>query len=173
MSPIAGDFGLVPTYGNWRDKLAGALIRYGTDAPVNHAFIYIGDGQIMEAAPGGARVNSADAYGDVVTWSTGHFDLTYGQRDAIVAAAEKMADTPYGWADIVAITLAQRRAGALISATNPPWWVRRMTEGRTAICSQLVDDCYNDAGVHLFTDHRPAGMVSPGDLYRLLMDARS
>jgi hypothetical protein len=36
------------------------------------------------------------------------------------------------------------------------------------ICSQLVDRCYDIAGVHLFDDGRKPGDVSPGDLSRCL-----
>jgi hypothetical protein len=36
------------------------------------------------------------------------------------------------------------------------------------ICSQLVDQCYQDAGVHLFADGRWPGDVTPADLYRLI-----
>jgi hypothetical protein len=35
------------------------------------------------------------------------------------------------------------------------------------MCSQLCDSAYHAAGVDLFADGRPAGGVSPADLYRL------
>lgn len=163
-TPQLGAFGVTPTYGNWRDRLAAGLIRYGTNSPVNHAFLYVGTGKIVEAAPGGARHNDADAYGDNVTWS--NLDLDDTTRAKIVAHAESLIGTPYGWADILAITLAQDRAGRHVNSHT--WWVRRINNWRRLICSQLVDVAYQEAGIHLFTDGRLPGLVSPGDLYRLI-----
>ncbi len=38
------------------------------------------------------------------------------------------------------------------------------------ICSQLVDQSYQDAGVHLFSDGRWSGYVTPGALFERLAD---
>lgn len=173
--PQAGDFGLLPTYGNLLDRTAAWLIRWGTDAPVNHAFIYLGDGQLVEAAPGGARRKSLDEYDPAaVVWSTGRIPLTDRERDDIVRNADAIArgHVGYGWPDIIAIALAQHRTGRLVNPDLPgrqqPWWVRRIASMRTLICSQLIDICYEGAGVALFTDGRIPGLVSPGDLWRRL-----
>jgi hypothetical protein len=40
------------------------------------------------------------------------------------------------------------------------------------ICSQLVDEAYLRAGVHLFDDGRLPGDVTPGDLWWLLQRDR-
>ena len=142
------------------------LIRWGTDAPVNHAFVYVGDGQIVEACPSGARTVPATNYGPIV-WS--HQGLSEKQRTAIVVKADLLAQqrVGYGWLDLVAIGLAQRRAGKIVDLKNPPWWVRRIARQDRLICSQLVDVCYQAAGVALFDDGRLPGLVSPGDLWRL------
>lgn len=167
-----GDFGLVPTYGNWRDRLAGWLIRYGTNSPVNHAFVYVGDGMIVEAEPGGARRTRLHYPEDTITWSRIH--LTVGQRAEICQTAEGFAaqHVGYGWLDLVAVALAQHRLGRVVNPGVPlrrqPWWVRRVESLHTLICSQLVDACYLSAGARLFADGRPPGLVSPGDLYRLI-----
>lgn len=175
--PEVGDFGVVPTYGDWKGRLIGWLIRYGTDSPVNHAFVYIGGGKIVEAQPGGARIVKASRY-HKVAWSTGEIRLTDAQRTAIAATAQGFAarKVGYGWLDIVAIALAQRRTFGLVHALAPiekqPWWVRRIQRLDRLICSQLVDLAYADAGVQLFDDGRIPGLVSPGDLWRLIGSPR-
>jgi uncharacterized protein YycO len=170
VQPMPGDFGLVKTGGQGFAGLVAWAIRFGTDAPVNHAFVYVGDGRIVEAEPGGACESSVDRYGDVV-WSTGRLDveLTTTQRWAIVQAALDAVGTPYGWLDIVAIALAQKRLGGLVDSDD--WIARRISNDGTLICSQLVDVAYKAAGVGLFADGRLPGLVSPGDLYRLLVPA--
>lgn len=167
MTPAPGDFGVTRTGG-----LAAAAIRWGTNSPVNHAFIYIGHGKIIEADPHGARVNNAAAYPGA-TWSTGRLPaLLDAERKAVVEAALHMAGTPYGWADIAAITLAQKRLGGLIdadlAADRQPWIVRRLCRTDRLICSQLVDLAYERAGLHLYDDGRLPGLVSPGDLLALI-----
>lgn len=158
--PELGDFGVVRT-GGW----AGALIRWGTQSPVNHAFIYLGNDLVMEAEPNGATVSRATKYADVI-WSTGKVGLTQGQRLTIVNRAKSLVGTPYNWLDIVAIALAQRRLGGILGLKS--WIAKRLSDDGMMICSQLVDWCYQQAGVQLFKDGRPSGMVSPGDLYGLI-----
>lgn len=174
--PQPGDFGLVPCTGrNFIDKAAMAFERWGTDSKYGHAFVYMGNNQIVEAEPGGAR--KVDLHYDPATifWSTGRINLDVRDRLEITELADGFAErrTPYGWADIFAIAIAQRRAGHLIDPTasidDQPWWVRRIQSLDTVICSQLVDLCYQGAGIQLFDDHRIAGLVSPGDLWRLLL----
>lgn len=169
VQPEYGDFGVVATKGKLLDRIAARLIRWDTDSPVNHAFIYIGGGQIIEAA-NTVRVGWAAEYEDIL-WSTGRLPAeltpTDRQRDAIVNAAAYMLGERYNWLDIVAIGLAQKRLGQLVD--DRTWWAKRLSKDGREICSQLVDDAYNQAGVHLFQDGRLPGLVSPGDLYRLIV----
>lgn len=166
--PEPGDFGLVGRQsGPWLDRLADALIRFGTKSPVDHAVLYLGDGWIAEAVMPRVRLMPVTEYAGI-TWSTGRLGaLTPDdrQRKSIVQAAESYLGTPYNLADIAAIALAQRRMGAFVDGDE--WWVKRLSDNRRVICSQLVDSCYAKAGVHLFRDRLP-GLVSPADLYRLL-----
>lgn len=169
-TPLPGDFGVTATGG-----LAAKIIRWGTQSSVNHAFVCVGGGVIVEANPGGAALNHVESYPNAV-WSSGHIKLTDTQRTNIAAAAQFLIGTPYGWADIVAIALAQRRADDIIKPDAPigaqPWIVRRVQSLHTLICSQLVDLAYEMAGVELFADGRIPGLVSPGDLLNKIVLAR-
>jgi uncharacterized protein YycO len=141
-----GDFGLVRIVGG-----VGRMIRVGQwllgdgFADFEHAFVYVGDGRIVEAQPGGARETGlADYEGRPIVWSTGKVPVTGEQRAAIVAAA-------YSYLGV-----------------RVPLVRRFVADAGHMICSQLVDQCYQDAGVHLFADRRWPGDVTPGDLYRLI-----
>lgn len=162
-TPRPGDFGLTQINGD-----AGALVKFGQWLNGDgfhvwqHAFVFVGDGMIIEAAPGGAVLVRLDKYAkDTVAWSTGAIVLNKTERQDIVSAAWGYLGTPYSWATY--LSLATTRLGIR------PRWLRRMVSDTDAmICSQYVDQCYQDAGVRLYLDGRIPGDVTPGDLaYRI------
>src|SRR4051812_48189740 len=53
--PLPGDWFVTPTHADHLEALGGWLIRWGTNAPVNHAALYVGDGHLIEAAPSGVH----------------------------------------------------------------------------------------------------------------------
>ena len=177
VEPEPGDYFVTKTAGPLLDRLAAWLIRWGTaqrvnggwvNAPVNHAGLYVGNGVIVEAV-GRVRYGSIDEYPDAV-WSTGRLpaELTPSavQRKQIVSAAHNMIGRPYGWLDILAIGLAQKRTGAHV--TSNTWWARRISSGKTLICSETVEEGYAQAGIQLCPG-RLRGLVSPEDLDALLL----
>jgi cell wall-associated NlpC family hydrolase len=147
----------------------GRLIRIGQwlngdgFADFEHAFVYVGDGEVVEAEPGGTVLAPlTDFDGRPILWSTGHITLDDEQRHAVVAAARGYLGVPYSVADYLA--LAMHRFHLPVSALIKDY----VADTRHMICSQLVDQCYRDAGVQLFTDTRWPGYVTPADLARLL-----
>jgi hypothetical protein len=52
---------------------------------------------------------------------------------------------------------------------RPQWLKSYVANSRHMICSQLVDQVYFAAGVHLFDDGRIDGDVTPADLVNLLL----
>lgn len=170
-----GDWIVTRTSGPWWDRFAAWAIQWDCDSPVNHAARYVGptstyaEGAFIEARPGGMGYTSIHAYPDAI-WSTGRLPArltpTDAQREVIVARAEDLIGTPYGWLDILAIGLAQRRTGHVV--TGREWWVRRIADDGTLICSQAIDVEDRAAGINLVPGRLP-GLVSPGDLYRLLL----
>ena len=168
VSPLVGDFGLVShTPGNWLDHVAGDLIRFGTNSPYMHAFVYVGNGQIVEAVRH-VQVAPVSNYTDI-TWSTGRLgpDDTPSalQRQAIAKAAMSFVGESYNALDIIAIALAQVRMGKLVNGDE--WWVRRLSDDHMQICSQLVVNAYRMAGLDILPGML-SGLVSPGDLGKLL-----
>jgi len=162
-----GDFGLVTISGR-----GGKLIRLGQwlngdgYADYEHAFVYIGNGEIVEAEPRGATRTNFHYNPSAVLWSSGHFSLNEPDRAAIRSAAIGYVGTPYSAADYFAI------AAHTLHLPHGPALKSYVASSKRMICSQLVDQCYQDAGVHLFNDGRWPGYVTPGDLYMLLQGRR-
>jgi cell wall-associated NlpC family hydrolase len=156
MSPQPGDYFTVRT-GGW----VAHVIRMATESShANHAGIFLGDGEVIEAEPHGAKIGPASRYLTRAHWSTA--PLTDEQRAAIVREARKLEGAKYGYVDIAVLGLVH------VFGWKCPAWVRRyLQRSDRLICSQLVDLAYCRAGVHLFDDGRVPAEVTPGDLYDL------
>jgi len=164
LQPQPGDFGVVHmggSSGKWIH--IGEIINGDGFADFEHAFVYVGGGQIVEAEPGGARLTQVH-YSHIL-WSTDHISLTIEERRAIVKAAHGYVGTPYSAADYFAI--AAKRLGLGVAVPGLKAYV---ASSKHMICSQLVDQCFSDAGVHLFKDGRWPGYVTPAALAGLLID---
>jgi cell wall-associated NlpC family hydrolase len=161
MTPRPGDFGLTRING-----YAGGLIRVGQWLNGNgfsefeHAFIVLPDGKIIEAEPGGARIADLSEY-DTVPTTFSHWNLTDVQRSDIGNRARQLEGIPYSALDYLAL------AAHRLHIPTPGLRGYIATSGHL-ICSQLVDECYARAGVHLFTDDRWPGYVTPGALRQVL-----
>ena len=160
--PQKGDFGLSRGTGLGAALIRVGLLLNGDRSRFSHAFVLVGDDEVVEAVSSGARVASLASYlraPDRVLFSA--IPLSSDQRDRIAREAVGLVGTPYGWLDFAALALT--RLGL------PSRRVRqRVTESGHMICSQLVDQAYLRAGVHLFDDGRLSQDVTPGDLYALL-----
>lgn len=175
--PQPGDFFLVPMVGR-----VGFLVKVGQwlngDGwrKIQHAGILLPNDRTIEAMPGGAMLgNIAWYHPDEIVWSSGFeivgvgpdYDgpLTPTERINIVEAALKYKGVPYSFLDYLGLALARFRL-------RPRWLKRYIASTGHMICSQLVDQCYQDAGIHLFSDGRIPGDVTPADLYNLLIHTK-
>ena len=157
---------IVPRLGAFMVTETGGFVAWAirkiTKSPVNHAGVYVGHGFLVEAQPGGARVSLAARYPKAI-WSTPpisvHTDL------AIINAALDLVGTPYNFLDIAAQALVR-----VFHWKAPNWALKRISNPERLQCAQLVDIAYGKAGVELFSDGRPAGLISPGDLYQIIED---
>jgi cell wall-associated NlpC family hydrolase len=160
---MPGDFALTRISG-----LTGAFINagqclVGDGAPVQHAYVYVGNGYIVQAMPGGAEMIRLEDANEPVVWSS--LPLTAAQRMWISEHAIALVGTPYSFLDYASVALAHYRIR--------PRWVREfVADSGHLICSQLVDEAYRRAGIELFSDGRLPGDVTPGDLWRLLSTKR-
>jgi len=164
-TPRPGDFGLtqIGGYGGTLIRI-GQWLNGGGFADFEHAFIYFGDGMIVEAMPRGAWVAPLARHkAERIAW----YRAPDGTGKAIAVAAMGLRGTKYGFLDYLAI--AADRLNLPLSTHLLRHQVK--TSGRM-ICSQLVDEAYLRAGVHLFDDGRDPGQVTPADLYRLILNQR-
>ena len=172
ITPLPGDYGLVHSAGKgWLDTAAERLIEFGTNSEYCHAFVYVGNGRIVEAIRH-VTVSPVTDYPDAV-WSTGRlapgFTPTPLERQLIVKAAMSYVGQAYNILDIAAIALAQARAGHVVDGDE--WWVKRLSDDHMSICSQLVVNAYRASGIDLFPG-RLSGLISPGDLSKLFRVSR-
>ena len=151
--PDLGDYFVVHTTG-W----AARLIQFGTRSKWNHAGIYIGDGQVIEARPNGIKIRSIDQYNSFpIIWSSE--PLTEIQRKNLVKFAKTFKNEGYGIGSIIA--LAFKCLGLSLLPLN----ILAEKEKRV-ICSQLVAWCYSHVKIKL-TD-KPHALVTPADLAKRL-----
>lgn len=164
-APLPGDFALTRVSGITGRLIAAGQWLIGDGAPVQHAYVYVGNGMIVQAMPGGAEVIRLEDANAPVIWSTGIIPLTAAQRVRICVFAKSLVGTPYSFIDYLSIGLATWHIR--------PRWVREyIASTGHQICSQLVDYAYGLAGVELFADGRLPGDVTPGDLWRLFQSPR-
>lgn len=146
-----GNFMVTPTNG-----FVAWVIRWCTHSTVNHAAIYIGGGQIVEAQAKGAVISPVKNYPNAI-WSD--FTFQPGVESRLYQAAMDVVGTPYNFLDIAAQALVR-----IFHWKAPKWALRRVSDPRSLQCAQLVDVVYQRAGITLFPDGRPNGLVAPSDL---------
>jgi hypothetical protein len=163
-TPAPGTYGLCRPLGWGVPWIGLGQLLQGSPSPYVHAFVVIDGDRCIEARPSGAGYASISRY-----WEQGPVAfsrtllLTDTERAAVVAAATDMVGVGYSFADYLSIAL--HRWGLPSKALD-----RRIADTGHLICSQLVDLSYQLAGVHLFDDGRAPGLVSPGDLARVLIE---
>lgn len=153
--PPAGSFVLVRTVGP-TGRLVGAVTR----SPWHHAAVHVGGGWLVESEWHGARLAHITEYtlrGIKVQWHP------YAS-DRIAEVAESLTrppvgPVPYGFLDLASVGLLQY-------GIKPEFLRERVQREDRLICSQLVDWCFQQDDVHLFTDGRWPGDVTPADLGR-------
>lgn len=167
--PIGGDVGKAIRVGQWMlaeaDDLRHALVNDWLDwQDWQHAFVYLGNGELIEAEPGGARIRPLSEYDhtDVYWCSSISAGLSTSERLDIAAAARAFEGTPYSISDYFVLTAHKLHiwlpgAESFINSTHH------------VICSQLAAAAYDNAGHALFDDRWP-GDVDPLDLF--LLDKR-
>jgi uncharacterized protein YycO len=152
--PEIGAYGVITSNG-----FLARLIQLATFSKFNHCFIYIGNGQIVEADLNGVRIAHAEKYPNIA-WNK-HEVLTDAQREVIYRTALSLVGQPYNYIEIGNLLL--RILGLKILSDGI---VGKWANGKGYICSELVTECYNKAGVD--TGKIPA-LTTPADLANRLI----
>lgn len=116
-----------------------------------HVVIYVGNGDIVEAEPGGARLAPLSEYdGHPIIW----LQCPPEHGEAVAAAAMALIETPYGWADYLAF--AARRL-------HLPLFKRVALSTGSMVCSTLGVVAARRGGWGLMLP-TPAGYIDPEDI---------
>ncbi|MGH3830213.1 MAG: hypothetical protein ACRDRS_07110 [Pseudonocardiaceae bacterium] len=160
-----GDTVLAGCYGvSHGAGVLGELIRHATESWAGHAFVYVGNGQIVEGISPRAQIAPADSHPDAV-WNS-HERLTVGQRTKIVARAHALVGTPYDYPAYVGFALE------ILKLRTEQELDPVFHEDRWRVCSALVADCYSYAGIQLATGLSDPNLISPADLYNRIAQKR-
>jgi hypothetical protein len=163
-----GDFAAARIHGaiGWDIEQAERLAGLGK-GEWQHALTYIGGGMCLQAEPGGAQIVERPVQpGDI--WSTGlaPFALTPARRARVQPLANSPAfrGVPYSALDYLAIF--DHRCHIPF-----PGLKGYIADSGHMICSQMVDQFALMLGLHLFSDGRWPGYVTPWDIGNLLRSA--
>lgn len=151
---------------------AGELFYNGKWGRHDHAEVYIGGaddnarwGYTVSAYPNRQGMRPLPGPPSEIpgaVWSTGRIELTFEQRAGIVQYCRENFRIGYGWADYAALTVHRLGIPA-------PGLEAYIASTKTQICSQFVDSAYLlGGGVHLFSDGRWPGYVTPESLAELI-----
>lgn len=152
--PLAGVYGCVKTGG-----FVAWLIRAVTRSYADHVFISLGDGQIVEAEPGGVRIRDISEYtGCRIELNTGE-TMTDLQHAAVAEFAESKRGEPYAWtADAV--------NGLRCLGLRWRILARFGRARRSVMCSELAAQAGQYAGLDWLCGQEDPCQVTPAMLAR-------
>ena len=122
-------------------EITGELIRHAPGSRAGHAFLYIGNGRIIEAVPPAVRVAQAASRPDAV-WNV-RYPLTDAQRARICARARALVGCSYDYPAYTGFALKVLKlddGAELDPVFKADHW---------RVSSELVAYCYAHAGIRL------------------------
>ena len=138
------------------------VIALVTRSSAYHVILDVGDGECVSAEPGGVKLRPVTDFPHAA-WSK--FPLTRQQRLRIAVWSRAQVGIPYDYlADfIIGVALLARR--------RPPRWVEEYLRGNGRWeCAGLVEAALIRAGVRMFRDGSPYGVIYPGSYARIWAD---
>lgn len=125
-----------------------------------HAFVALGDGNILEAEPGGARIVPFHYADRDVYWCHNILKLL-----PATVTAEQVQELARGYRGVEYSFLDYDALVAHRLHLPIPGLQHFIRDTGHMICSQLDDDFYKRLRARIFTDDRWEGYVTPGMLY--------
>lgn len=158
--------------------LRSAGIQLMTFAPVSHAAVYVGNGQVVEAIGSGVRVRTLRKLleEEAMALALRYPELTDLQAQSVRTVALEKVGRNFNYVGVamhVPFTINRRLCELpMMPATARDWCLRGIgavhhlvTSKRALFCSQLVLQSYRQAGVPI-TDADPR-LVSPADILHM------
>jgi uncharacterized protein YycO len=157
---------------------AAAGIQLMTLAPVSHAALYVGDGQVVEAVHSGVRVRGLQELlaKEVTVLAFRYSELSDRQAEEIRAYALRQVGVPFNFMGVmlhvplsiqrIACELPLTPSGARDVCIRTVGGIQYLNPGRQQFfCSQLVVQAYRHAGAPI-TEVDPR-IVSPADILHM------
>lgn len=156
---ISGQVGMLIRFGQWLvTKLDHVRLKTPDEAwaDFQHAFVYLGDGKLIEAEPGGARiVDLAEYDGWDIYWCSNIAREHVADLGQVAKLAPSFEGTPYSFLDYFAI--ATRALHIPV-----PGLRKFIASTKHEICSALAALIYAESGAALYSTW--TGYVTPLDL---------
>ncbi|MGH8709549.1 MAG: YiiX/YebB-like N1pC/P60 family cysteine hydrolase [Burkholderiales bacterium] len=155
-----------------------ASIQLLTFAPVSHAAVFVGNGQVVEAVGSGVRVRTLHKLlqEETIALALRYPELTAVQAQGIRSAALQKVGGDFNYVGVamhIPFTVNRRLCELpMLPALARDWCLRGVggvhhlvTSKRALFCSQLVLQSYRQAGVPI-TDADPR-LISPADILHM------
>jgi uncharacterized protein YycO len=137
--------------------MVGELIRSATQSWAGHAFVYVGGGMIIEAAPPVTRIVSVNAHPDAI-WNNEE-PLTDDVRKLIVGREHALLGTPYDYPAYIGFAME------CLHIRNGTQMDPFFQHDKWRVCSADVADAYLFGGIDVTKGLTIPNLVSPADLY--------
>jgi hypothetical protein len=154
---LAGDVLLSFDRKSWISK----EIKEITHSDYSHAFLYIGNGKILESNPGGVIIREIEAYLDYNRYYLSLFRVYFDEKRPykLVKACKKHLGIHYGYSQIAWLWLL-----SITGTIDNPFFQR---DCNGFICSELIADGIKEVGLYPFGSKIPA-CITPADLAQKL-----
>lgn len=155
-----GDFILCRATRRWIDE----PLRRATGSPWVHGGVFVGDGLVVDSS---RMYELGTELDEVANLRDPQFFRVNGlselDRTRACAEAIKLLGTPFpSWVPFAVAMVVRHRTTVTAPFWSQPWWVRQLLNGsNTVYCLQVIDLAYRNAGIKLFDDGRPEGLVTP------------
>lgn len=131
-----------------------------------HSYVVL-PGYIIEAAPGGVRINKLDTWTGSGTTVYSDFTMTPEQQEQFKYSARKRLGMPYDYLGDAIVGLDGLWLDAWKRTEGDPFRIAEWLEDRAhhrVFCSAFADEVMTEAGHEVFTDKRPFHAVNPHQL---------
>lgn len=156
---LLGQVGLIPDGKGFIPN----IINWATRSTVHHAIVAISDTECIGAEPNGATIRPLSFFPNAI-WS--RFPLSDAQAQGSAQWAAEREGRPYNWIDDAIIGI-QCVSGVVF----PRFITNHYDNDKYYECAQLADAALtHGAGISVFDDNRPPGLVYPGSFEKLFRE---
>lgn len=137
--------------------MVGELIRHATASWAGHAFLYVGNGMIIEAAPPATRIAPVESHADAI-WNLDEPGFSVATGVVICNRGHALLGTPYDYPAYIGFAME------ILKIRNQQQLDPYFAHDRWRVCSADVADEYKFGGIDVSSGLKYPNLVSPADL---------